>query len=426
MHPTGRPLDAEFESNTAPGTLLPGDGTEAVIQDFNAFFEKLSGLDDVRWGDDAPSPGPSATTVQPDVASQAPQAEEAKPASSKAPPAQLAPAAPAGGRAPAQAVPPAHLAPPAPGRKPEPHRVPATPSTAPGAAHKRGLPLGFKLAMMALALFAIGMGVGWLALSLPKTPARGLLAENPLIPLDTAEKAEASANSAPIAKSTPLPNPWDAPKPATATKDVLPLAQSPMAAPAAKVLAVAPAVPVAPKTPAAPSHTAGAAPVDDGVPDAFSEQEPAVPKVPAPQTVTVELPASPLFAQAAPVLEAGPLPSAPSAPQAPTAPPSAQPRATPPGPAVQAGAHAPSGGYAVQVGACSSARCVENYRKLVQPHVGPHPVQVVRQAAANGAAVQRVRVEPLTREQALNLKQALEQADPRLKNAYVVKLVERS
>jgi hypothetical protein len=83
--------------------------------------------------------------------------------------------------------------------------------------------------------------------------------------------------------------------------------------------------------------------------------------------------------------------------------------------------------YAVQVGACTSAKCVENYRKLIQPHVGSHPVEVVQQAApAGGPAVQRVRVEPLSRDQAQSLKQILEQADARLKNAYVVRLADRS
>jgi cell division protein FtsN len=102
----------------------------------------------------------------------------------------------------------------------------------------------------------------------------------------------------------------------------------------------------------------------------------------------------------------------------------AGPQATPP--AATASGATGSSSYAVQVGACTSTQCVDTYKKLIQPHVGTHPVQVMQQAAASGSAVQRVRVEPLTKDQAQSLKQTLEQADPRLKNAYVVKLADRS
>lgn len=420
MHPTGHALDAEFEPNSTPGTPLPGGGMEAVIQDFNAFFEKLSGLDDVRWGDEEPTtPSSSEKAAQPPPAPGQPEkARGAVPTPS--PNAKTAEPPPAAFKAsaPAEAVPPAHLAPLAAGRKPEPHRAPLAPAR-PG--RKAGLPLGFKLSMTALVLFAIGMGAGWLALSLPKNPNRAYLAENPLIPLESAAKADDTAGSAPAVKPAPLPNPWDTAQPATPAKPESRAAASRVVTPASKAPTDAPSAPAVPKAPEAATEPALA---DDGAPDAFSEREPAVPKAPAPQAVTVELPKSPLFAQVAPNPDAALAPATPMTPDAPPAPQLAQARATPPGPAGQA--TSTSAAYAVQVGACSSARCVENYRTLVQPHVGPYSVQVVRQAAANGTTVQRVRVEPLTREQALGLKHTLEQADPRLKNAYVVKVAERS
>lgn len=437
MHPTGHALDAEFEPNSNPGTPLPGGGMETVIQDFNAFFEKLSGLDDVRWGDEEPTtPSSSEKAAQPPPPPGQPEkargaAPTPNPYAKTAEPPPATPKAPtpqAAARAPAQAVPPAHLAPVAPGRKPEPHRAPAVPVPRPE--RKARLPLGFKLAVTALVLFAIGMGAGWLALSLPKNPNRTSLAENPLIPLERAAKTDDAAGPAVAAKPAPLPNPWDTAQPATPAKPEPGATVSRAVTPAPKASAAAPSAPVAPKAPEAATEPVLA---DDGTLEAFSEREPAVPKAPAPQAVTVELPKSPLFTQANNA-DGAPVPAVPAAPQAPATPQLTHVRATPPGsagqvaPAARPSAEAPFAGeqYAVQVGACSSARCVENYRKLVQPHVGPHPVQVVRQAAANGTAVQRVRVEPLTREQAVSLKHSLEQADPRLKNAYVVKLAERS
>jgi hypothetical protein len=84
-------------------------------------------------------------------------------------------------------------------------------------------------------------------------------------------------------------------------------------------------------------------------------------------------------------------------------------------------------GYSVQVGACSSSRCVETYRTLIQPLLNGHSVQVMEQPVSPGAAsMQRVRVEGLTIDEAESLKQTLEQADPRLKGAYIVRNGTRS
>jgi hypothetical protein len=334
------------------------------------------------------------------------KAAEQKPLDPKAFAARLQAAAAAAATA------PAHLAPATPGTKAAPHRAPVTPATP---ASKAGVPMVAKLAMTALLLFAVGMGAGWLALSLPKTTDRSLLTENPLIPSDGSAKPEGLTKEVAM-KPAPLANPWDAAKP---------VAPAVTAATPAPSKAINKAATVAPKAPAAPKEPELAAEkavetesplaMKDEEPEAFSQKEAeAIPKAGAPQAVTVELPKSDLFKNLKPVAETAPK-AAPAVAKAPVA--AAQaPRATPP--AAQSAATAQ---YAVQVGACTSAQCLENYRKLIQPHLGSHRVEVMQQAS-----VQRVRVEPLTRDQAQQLKQSLEQADPRLKNAYVVKLADRS
>jgi hypothetical protein len=375
MHPTGRSLDAEFQPAAASTPLPPSDGTEMIIQDFNAFFERLSGLDEVRWSDEPQSAAPGHPPE--------PHRPAAHPIPAAAPhtAATAAPASAAGGASasrPAAAEVRAHPAPAAP------RAAIAVPAPAALPAKRPGLPLGFKLAMTALLLFGVGMGAGWLALSLPKTTDPVHLTENPLVPFETPAPpvgAKAAAGAVPPAS--------------------IPAVATPVTEPAASVAAL-------PAAPAAAEQDG-----DENETDAFSQPESAhsQPVAPAPKPI-------------APAL------AAPPAPPAPAAAPAAKP-ATVAGAAAKPATSAPAAAgegasrYAVQVGACSSARCVETYRKLIQPHVGAHPVQVVQQATA-GAAVQRVRVEPLTKEQALALKQALEQADPRLKNAYVVRMAERS
>jgi hypothetical protein len=390
-----------------------------IIQDFNSFFEKLSGLDDVRWNDE--SHGSAAGTGDAGRGQPAPQAPEAKSPEIKASASNAAapkPAAPQShpGPAPrpaATATAPAHLAPAAPGTKPEPHRAAA--ASIAKAPRKPGMPLPFKLAMTALVLFTVGMGAGWMALSLPKTTDRSRLPENPLIPLDSAAKAES------IGKPAPLANPWDAPKPAAPAR-AAPVAAAATSTTGGKSETIAPVEPTAPQAPElAATNATHDAPIGAGKdePDAFSQKESdAVPKAPAPQAVTVDLPKSDIFASAKAAVE-GAKKAAPKAKSAP--------QATPPGlGAAQSSAPAGNPQYAVQVGACSSTQCVENYRKLVQPLVGTHPVEVLQQTAGNGSAVQRVRIVPLSKEQAVRLKQSLEQADPRLKHAYVVKVPDRS
>lgn len=73
--------------------------------------------------------------------------------------------------------------------------------------------------------------------------------------------------------------------------------------------------------------------------------------------------------------------------------------------------------FALQVGACSSYDCVQQFRNLLLGHVDSTVIKVV-----SAGAIQRVRVEPLERQAALRLKQALVAQDNRLAGAYLIAL----
>jgi hypothetical protein len=93
------------------------------------------------------------------------------------------------------------------------------------------------------------------------------------------------------------------------------------------------------------------------------------------------------------------------------------------GPAVTPAADAGAGHYAVQVGACRSAKCIETYRSLVTTHLPSNADHVhVVPLSADGSGVQRIRVAPLEKSEAQQLRTALIQADPRLSTAYVVEV----
>ena len=80
------------------------------------------------------------------------------------------------------------------------------------------------------------------------------------------------------------------------------------------------------------------------------------------------------------------------------------------------------GDYALQVGACSSYACVEAYRELLAGHVKPQSIRVLTANRAQGGAIQRIRVEPLRREEADRLKTTLAAVDSRFAKAYLISL----
>lgn len=79
--------------------------------------------------------------------------------------------------------------------------------------------------------------------------------------------------------------------------------------------------------------------------------------------------------------------------------------------------------YAIQVGACQSATCVQAYRKLLLSHVKSDAIQVVERSVGTGrGTVQRIRVLSSSVADANKLKTDLAQADARFKDAYVITL----
>lgn len=81
------------------------------------------------------------------------------------------------------------------------------------------------------------------------------------------------------------------------------------------------------------------------------------------------------------------------------------------------------GRYALQVGACGSTRCVESYRALLRGRTGNDVIKVLTQPAKGGKSkIHRIRVSPLTRDEALQLKRELISADARFNGAYLISL----
>ena len=79
------------------------------------------------------------------------------------------------------------------------------------------------------------------------------------------------------------------------------------------------------------------------------------------------------------------------------------------------------GRYALQVGACGSIRCIENYRALLKGRAGREDIKVVTQPARGGKTeIHRIRVSPLTRAEALRLKRELISADSRFGGSYLI------
>ena len=81
------------------------------------------------------------------------------------------------------------------------------------------------------------------------------------------------------------------------------------------------------------------------------------------------------------------------------------------------------GRYALQVGACGSNRCVESYRALLKGRAGSDVIQVITKPAKGGKAeIHRIRISPLTRAEALRLKRELISADSRFGGSYLISL----
>lgn len=316
------PVDAETPAEQA----APESEPEAAGQDFNTFFERLNALEGLTWRsdeDEDEEPAPLEEPVPP-------------------PPAQARPA-------PQAAAPPRKTT--------QPRRQPAgAVQPGKGASVLRTL----KFAAVGLALFTVGLGAGWAALSLPgrfMERAGPAVTPAPTTSVAAADNTEASDTPAITA---PLPAADKAPRDVQATAQAGPAAE--------------------PQATASTADTAG--------------QPSAAALPPAPGVDAVEAPAATA--------------ATPSG--------DTQARAN-----AAASAQPAGGGYALQVGACSSHDCVQTYRELLLQVVKASAVQVEQQPKPGGEGIlQRVRVAPLSRAEAERLKAKLTQTDPRLGNAYVL------
>lgn len=77
--------------------------------------------------------------------------------------------------------------------------------------------------------------------------------------------------------------------------------------------------------------------------------------------------------------------------------------------------------HILQVGACSSYACVENFRKLLLGRVSSNSIQIVKQQNADGSrTIQRIRIGPLGKMDAEELKSSLIALDPQFRGAYII------
>ncbi len=328
MSPETQDLETFFQEITEPKPspraqdvpLTPGDTAETVDE----FFRKLSGLDDLCWStEDTPN-----GVVPPPEPLRRNEAKRAVPGIAAIPAIVAAPLRPR--------------------------------ATSPGAAaqpRKAGrVRRAFKVAIAGVLFFAVGLGVGWLALSLPR---------------HLAQRAEALAGLGPtLAESSALNAQDSAPglKPAVATAVETSAADVPAEERAATAAAVggtsAVAEPQAAPTDPAPAFGA----------TGRGDQTTATPPRGDSETASAS--------------------GSPGAPR-----------------------------FALQVGACTSFRCVETYRAKLLPHVGAKAIRVLRRKLPQRTqAVQRIRISPLTQKEALALKARLTAADRGFESAYLTAL----
>jgi hypothetical protein len=396
MPSQSRALEASFEPSDK-SAVPPGSEKIPALEDFDSFFEKLNNLDHVDW-------------------------RSAHPANPEPKPFFRAAAKPApisGGKADALAGLRSAVAQVKQSQRPG---MAMAAGEAFPPAKRRGMPGAFRFAATAFVLFLVGMGIGWAALSLPGKSSG-----------DTATTIAAPAPALATPGGTPDGLASD-PKVALPSKDassgrlaaIVPLTEVPsgdtaIAKPATRESA----------------GTASAAKSGDGTAvDLAAAKITGGSEMPAPNGKTGEssLPSDEIAANSktedasaknsgslAPARKAGLKSKA-----AKTAPAAAAPAAatetqpvdvtTDPAPLAAGGPQ-----YAVQVGACRSTRCVDNYRALVTPLL-PANADTLRviPVPADGSGMQRVRVAPLDKNEAQQLRTALIQADPRLSNAYVV------
>jgi len=137
-----------FFQNLKPNDGLPGDFDPSTEQnEFDSFFEKLSTLEDLTWNDDMES---APEIIEP-VRAKSSRSQASKPQTSKPKPQVYHTSRPSSPKRQRQAT-----------TQSNPHR-----QTLESSAGNK-VKVVAKFVMMASVLFSVGMGAGWLALSLPE------------------------------------------------------------------------------------------------------------------------------------------------------------------------------------------------------------------------------------------------------------------
>jgi len=440
MSPDAQHLDRYFKpSGTGQQPPIDPVRYQEELKDFTSFFEKLSSLDTMDWfaSDEAPAPRPAAcdssalprsqeaaapadsiTTLPHGPPSPAPAAAIPLPVES---PAEAEPAAGAAEELAAEAV-AGFAAAPAPmaharmqifhsTQDPDIQAAPAgyvgydARAILSGSRHGapwRGflgrLQIVLLVAFGATLLFAMGLGMGALVLSLPRGAAFG--DHQSLVAQD------AGGNMSPD-KAGETPSKTERVAPGQETIGDVTLPAYPAGAESRKT--------AQPNAARAPKREATAAkPAATQAPPAKADSNTAAP-APARQIARGNdpRPAEPVAQAAVP---AGAEAAAAAPDPASTAPALS---GALPAPATPSTAPAADAMFALQVGACSSYACIEQFRNLLLAEVDSNRIKVSGAGEGN-QAIQRVRIEPLSRDAALHLKETLAAKDARFAKAYLV------
>lgn len=369
---------------------------DPVVSDFNSFFEKLSTIDDLSLGSGevsaatAQPPGKGMESAAARRAARATALHSAR-ATRKTRPATPAPAATT---TPKMQVLNSTTAFPEPddaahaGQGPAVHREPGV-EIDDGRLTAKDLARFLKLVLIGLVLFAMGLGAGWAALSLPERYER-LLLDKTGAGQPPAESAQKTGNQ----DETPGGDPvkwFKKPGRGVAVKST-----TDAAAPTGNgQSALGPATAEAPAAASSAGINASAAPSISGTAISGTATEGEAIPVSArsrqarPDPIRLPVISSGDFAPAAVEQDSGP-------------------------------ARVVSGKrFSLQVGACGSASCVKGYQALLADKVKTASIQIIRQDGVNGT-IHRIRIGPFTREEAEAMRKKLIAADAQFDGAYLI------
>lgn len=400
MHPNAHSPDASSDPGRGEEHARDAIRHDSVVEEFNAFFEKLSSLDSLQWTPESETEAPPAPQPEPPAA--APRRKTAERSRASA-----AGAAGAGAAAGAAAKPKMTVVKSDTDLADEPPSLVAeVERAARGRITARDVARFLKMTMVGLLLFALGLGAGWAALSLPghmeevMPNVSRLMERTRTLAGGQAAGERASAVRTPAAQAE-----------RTAPRDRLHVVEADRRAPAGSTesrdAGSDASASARSQASSAPEHTAATpeAPREGAASTASrSESAASAPTIPPPGIGALDRDIE--------------LPSAAGHPDEPVAVSDADGES-----AAMPAARTGEARFTLQVGACSSYDCVENYRRMLLRNVSSAMIKVVSQSRGEGTApIHRIRVQPLDRAAAERLKSDLSAEDPRFRDAYLIDL----